>query len=432
VSAGAGVGAGAVGPSGVPTMVVEQVIARTIEIAAVSAPPLDEGDRTALVRGWWMADGLDEVAVDHVGNVWACVRGGETTQPAVVVAAHLDTVFARDVEHRPLIDGRHLRGPSVGDDSIALAALGSLSVSLPAELPVPVWILATVGEEGLGNLLGVTTALADPRVPVGALVALEGNWLGRVCHVAVGSVRWRVTITGPGGHAWERADAPSAVHVAARAITGLTDVARPVGAQTAINVGRAGGGESINSRAITAWFEVDLRADSQHALDALDALARHAIETAVTEAAVGASNARGGGAQENDAIPVHVSYEEIGRRPAGCLATDHPVVAAAADALRAAGRAVSYTAASTDANAAHRFGIPAVAIGVTVGEGEHTEAEWIDLEPVADGLAILADTVARIAASLATEPMAAQTRSSAGTPSGTHTIEGETTQGASP
>ena len=47
------------------------------------------------------------------------------------------------------------------------------------------------------------------------MIAIEGNYLGRVVNTGVGSVRWRVRYTGPGGHAWERADAPSAVHAAA-------------------------------------------------------------------------------------------------------------------------------------------------------------------------------------------------------------------------
>ena len=98
-----------------------------------------------------------------------------------------------------------------------------------------------------------------------------------------------------------------------------------------------------------------------------------------------------------------VVFEEIGRRPAGALARTHPLVEAAAAALRAAGREVSFTAASTDANAAHPLGVPAVAVGVTVGAGEHTEDEWIELAPVAVGLPILADTVVRAAATLTPE-----------------------------
>ena len=52
-------------------------------------------------------------------------------------------------------------------------------------------------------------------------------------------------------------------------------------------------------------------------------------------------------------------------------------------------------ATSTDANAAHARGIPAVALGITTGSGEHTPREWIDIAPISEGLSVLAETVTR-------------------------------------
>ncbi len=101
----------------------------------MAAPPLDEGDRTARVRDWWTADGLAGLRVDPIGNVWARLRDGDAggDGPAVVVAAHLDTVFARSVAHGATRDGDRLLGPSVGDDSVALAALSALDALLPVD-----------------------------------------------------------------------------------------------------------------------------------------------------------------------------------------------------------------------------------------------------------------------------------------------------------
>src|SRR5690606_3332532 len=145
-------------------------------------------------------------------------------------------------------EGDRLVGPGVGDDTVAVAALSSLHRLLPAEFPVPLWIVATVGEEGLGNLKGMTAALDAPPQPVAALIALEGNYLGRVTTTGVGSHRLAVTVRGPGGHAWEDADTPSAVHVAAALIHRLDRLPRPDG-RTSLNVGTVTGGTSINARA---------------------------------------------------------------------------------------------------------------------------------------------------------------------------------------
>lgn len=360
----------------------EQVVSRTIELSQVPAPPGHEQERAALVRDWWAADRLPGVHLDGAGNVRARLRAGAPGQPAVLVCAHLDTVFGPEVRHGlTLADGR-LTGPGAGDDTVAVCSLGVLDGLLPSELRHPVWIVATVGEEGLGNLAGVRALLADPPGPVRAVIALEGNYLGRVNITGVGSVRWQVTVTAPGGHAWEDAAAPSAVHEAARLAAQLATLARPAPApgdaapKTTVNVGRFQGGESVNSRAQHAEFLIDLRSGDAGALQSLTDAASAVLRTV--------------------APPAELSVQVIGERPAGGLDSDHPLATLAAEALWAAGMTPRLTAASTDANAAYPLGIPALTLGITTGEGTHTEQEWIDVEPVATGLTALAATITRL------------------------------------
>ena len=379
-----------------------------------------------MIRDWWSADGLDAVAVDGAGNVRARLRAGDPGRPAVLLCAHLDTVFGPEITHAVVRHGGRLSGPGVGDNTVAVCALGALDVLLPGDLRHPVWIVATTGEEGLGNLAGVRALLDDPPGPVRALIALEGNYLGRVNVTGVGSTRWRVTVTGPGGHAWEEAGQPSAVHEAARLVTALASLAHPEPAQpdpgraasrpaasqphpgpsqpdpgqphpgpshpdpgqphpgqptltqpkTTVNVGLIEGGESVNSRAQRAEFLVNLRSGDPAALDALRAAARAVLD--------------------DPAVPLAVSVHTIGERPAGQLDPDHPLATLAAQVLREAGITPRLTAASTDANAAYPRGIPALTLGITTGEGTHTEQEWIDADPVAAGLAALAATVVRL------------------------------------
>lgn len=346
------------------------VLDRTIALASVPAPTGEEGPRAGVVEGWWLADGLADVHRDSAGNVWGRARGGEGD--AVVVAAHLDTVFAADVPHAPVLADGRLRGPGVGDDAVGLAALSAAAGLLGASGP-PVWLLATVGEEGLGNLRGATAALETPPVPVGAFVAVEGNYLGRVSCLGVGSVRWRIRACGPGGHAWEARRVLSAVHAVATIAAGIAAIEPPPG--TAVNVGRIGGGEGINVRAREAWCEVDLRAEDPAALEDL--------ERTVGAIASGAP------------ADLRVEHDLLGRRPAGRVPASHPLPDAAVAALDEAGIAAHMPATSTDANAAHARGIPAIAVGITTGSGEHTAEEWIDVEPIADGVEVLARTVER-------------------------------------
>ncbi len=349
------------------------VLARTVELAAVPGPPLDESDRAAVVARWWQADGL-RPQVDLVGNVVARLRTGEG--PATFVAAHLDTVFGRDIPHgTEQRDGR-LYGVGVGDNSVAVAALALLDRLLPQDLSRPVWIAATTAEEGLGNLAGALHLVEHPPAGMGVLIALEGNYLGRVATVGVGSIRWLVELEGPGGHSWEAADAPSAIHDLARIIVGLEGLLPDARARarSSLNVGQIEGGESINARARRAALRVDIRSADPTVLVDLDSAARRVVDSETQLA---------------------TTYEELGRRPAGSIAETHPLVAAADAALTAVEIDPEHVAASTDANAAYAAGIPAVTIGITFGSGEHTPGEWIETGPIGTGLAALADTIVR-------------------------------------
>jgi acetylornithine deacetylase/succinyl-diaminopimelate desuccinylase-like protein len=354
----------------VRTALADTVLTRTVELARIPAPTGSEHDRAAVVRRWWEEDGR-RPRTDDAGNVWAQAGGGDG--PGLLVCAHLDTVFPATVPHVVITGAGRLSGPSVGDDSIGVASLAAVArLAPPGPGTGPLWLVATVGEEGTGNLAGIRYALDHAPQPVAAVIAIEGNYLGRVVITGVGSVRWRVSYHGPGGHAWERSGAPSAVHAAVHAgaqLAGL-DVA---GARCSVNIGTIGGGEAINARAREAWFEVDLRADSAAALASLAGQAGAIVRAA------------------DDQIRVRI--DEIGSRPAGGVAGSSALVRAAVAAHERAGVPVELGAASTDANAAYAAGIPAVALGVTRGEGEHTPEEWIETAPVADGLGVLAETI---------------------------------------
>lgn len=355
----------------VPPELVELVIERTLQLAAIPAPPLHEQRRAEVVSSWWQAISSD-VHVDDLHNVWAAIRSGPGA--AVVVAAHLDTVFGPEVEHGVVARDGLLCGPSVGDDSVAVAALAALDSLLPADFDRPVWLLATIGEEGVGNLAGIRHALATAPTEIDAVIAIEGNWLGRVCVTGVGSFRSRVELTGPGGHAWEASDVDSAVHAVARIVAALDRAERPALGRTAINVGHIEGGQAINVRAPSASFEIDLRADTAAGLSALTAT----FERLVDE-------------HKGD---MSATMSILGERPAGGLDPQHPLALAAIDALASVGLDATLTAASTDANAVHAVGIPALAVGITVGSGEHTLEEWIDPSLIGSGLAALAETIA--------------------------------------
>ena len=273
-----------------PALLARVVLERTIAIAKIPAPSGSEARRAELVKGWWSADGWDRVEGDETGNVWALVRSGRGG--AIVLCAHLDTVFGDDVAHDAREEGGRLLGPGVGDDSVGVAALSA------ADRPLDGHPRGAGVDPRDGRRRGVGQPPRDPRSaralrpPIDVVIAVEGNYLGRVSASGVGSIRWRVHVTGPGGHAWEAPDAPSAIHAVAAMVAELGAL-RVADARTAVNVGGIGGGEAINARARSAWFELDLRAGDPAALDALGRSARSAIDRMRREAS---ARYRGAGA----------------------------------------------------------------------------------------------------------------------------------------
>lgn len=353
---------------------VPTVLAWTKRLAEIPAPTGEEADRSAFVRSLFAAADL-ATTVDELGDVVARYPGRDAApdQPAVLLAAHLDTVFARETPLRVNLAGTRLHGPGVGDNCVGIAATVAVPSILRAagiEPAVDILLTGNVGEEGLGNLRGIR-AVMDAHARIGAVVAVEGHNLGRVTHVAVGSKRLRITASGPGGHSWGDFGRPSALHALAKLIAQLDTIPLSWSPKTTLNVGMIEGGISVNSIAPTASCLVDLRSVEAGALNRLAEKVARTLERA-----------------ERDGISF--TSETLGDRPAGEARLDSVVVQTATAVLAALGVEAAFDASSTDANVALARGVPAVCIGLTTGGNVHREDEFIDTEPLASGLAQLA------------------------------------------
>jgi len=90
---------------------------------------------------------------------------------------------------------------------------------------------------------------------------------------------------------------------------------------------------------------------------------------------------------------VSVTADVIGRRPAGELAQNHPLVRLARRALKQVGIDAYLGVGSTDANIPLSLGYPAICIGLTHGGGAHTVDEYVLTQPVERGLQQLLSVV---------------------------------------
>src|ERR1041385_7784889 len=113
-------------------------------------------------------------------------------------------------------------------------------------------------------------------------VSIDGTGLS-VTNVGVGSYRYRATFKGPGGHSFGSFGMANPIQAMGRAIAKIDAFEVPSNPKTTFNVGRVGGGTSVNAIPFEAWMEVDMRSSDPAALKALDTKFHAALKEAVDE-----------------------------------------------------------------------------------------------------------------------------------------------------
>ena len=202
-----------------------QVIEDQIRFCEIPAPPFGEAARGKVLRQRFEQIGLQNVRIDEVGNVIGD-RPGAARRPLVVMAAHLDTVFPAGTNVKVRREGTVLHGPGIGDDCRGLAALVGVARALndaKVSTPGSITFVADVGEEGLGDLRGMKQLFDHTlKGQVDSFVSIDDTGLS-VVHTHMGSVRYRVTFKGPGGHSFAAFGLPSPIDALGRAVAKIAE-----------------------------------------------------------------------------------------------------------------------------------------------------------------------------------------------------------------
>jgi acetylornithine deacetylase/succinyl-diaminopimelate desuccinylase-like protein len=340
-----------------------------VTIQQIPAPTFAEEARADFIYRRFHEEGLSDISRDGTGNVYACLPGFSPSLP-IVITAHLDTVFPAGTSLETKRQADRISGPGIGDNAIGLAGLIGLLWSIRKSstcLDNDLWLVANVGEEGLGDLRGMRAVVDRFGEKTRGYIILEGMALGQIYHRGLGVQRYLIKINTQGGHSWVNYGQPSAVHELLRVGNQLLDLALPTLPRTTLNIGVIDGGLSVNTIAPEAWVEIDLRSEDYQALVDL---------STKVESIVRSSNKPG--------IRTHVKL--IGERPVGEIPVDHPLVQLASHALKEVGIQPRYNIGSTDANVPLSRGLPAVCLGLTKGSGAHTIEEFIHTRPLSQGL----------------------------------------------
>ncbi|WP_428665977.1 M20/M25/M40 family metallo-hydrolase [Runella sp.] len=343
-----------------------------ILLTEIPAPPFKEEKRAARFSTILKEAGADSVWIDKVGNVLA-LRRGKNSKRRVALDGHLDTVFPLETDVKVKIKGDTLFAPGVGDDTQGLVIVASVLRALEdakIETESDVLFIGSVGEEGLGDLRGVKHLFSNQSPRIDSWISIDGGGIGTLGIMGLGSYRYRVTFKGPGGHSWGAFGLANPQHALGSAIhyfSKAADKFTRTGARTSYNVGRIGGGTSVNSIAFESWMEVDMRSEIPENLNLIDSLLKSSVQQALLEH----------NAMKRMGPALTVDIVKIGDRPSGELTQEIPLIQRAMAAATYFGESPRTGRGSTNSNIPISKGIPAVTIG-RGGKGGNAHAlnEW--------------------------------------------------------
>jgi tripeptide aminopeptidase len=340
-------------------------------ICEIPAPPFKEEVRGKELARLFEKAGLKDVRIDKAGNVIG-VRPGASAHPNLVFSAHLDTVFPEGTNVKVTREGTMLKGPGIGDDCRGLVVMLAVIRAMDeakVKTPGTITFVADVGEEGLGDLRGMKELFyGSLKGQIDKFISVDGTGLG-VTNIGVGSNRYRVTFKGPGGHSFGAFGMVNPIQAMGRAIAKIDAFEVPSDPKTTFNVGRVGGGTSVNAIPFEAWMEVDMRSADPTSLKAVDTKFNAAVKEAAEE-----ENKRW-----NNKGTITVAAELVGIRPAGQTPKDSAIVQTALGVSRAMEIKEVLREGSTDSNVPMSLNIPAITIsGGGNGTGAHALTEAFD------------------------------------------------------
>jgi acetylornithine deacetylase/succinyl-diaminopimelate desuccinylase-like protein len=361
------------------------------DLVAIPGPPFGEQARSEWLMARFAEAGLEQVSCDEVGNVVAFLPStmlpAESTGPVVVLSAHLDTVFPAETRLTPVVDGDRLEAPGACDNGAGVVGMLAIAHALAqskAELPAPLILLGNVGEEGEGDLRGVRHFYkqAARTGRIAAHIVLDGAGADAVVTQALGSRRFQISISGPGGHSFTDAGTPNPIAALASALATVAQTKLPQEPRTTLSLGTIHGGTSVNSIPECAQATIDFRSTSAEELVRLEVALHRAVEDSVDHwngiARSSLSRIRG---------LLSFNILKIGDRPAAQLASDSALLETLRAVDRHLGLRTDLRLGSTDANIPLSLGVPALSMGAGGdGGGAHTLGEWYSAKDRETGL----------------------------------------------
>ncbi len=355
----------------------DRFVKELVALNEIPAPPFKEQARAKAYLEMLRQQGLSDVEMDAEGNAMGVRKGTAAGGPMLAILAHLDTVFPEGTDVKVKRQGTRLAAPGIGDNTRGLALMLAVVRAMQAgkfQTTSDVLFVGNVGEEGEGDLRGAKFVLRQGRYKdrIKQFIAIDGGEQGNITRGGVGSLRYRVTFKGPGGHSYGAFGLVNPAFAMGSAIAKFSRLHVPVEPKTTFNIGVVRGGTSVNSIPSGVSMDVDMRSESCAELKKVNEEFLSIVRQAVDEE---------NGARSTREGKIEADPKLIGDRPCGETPASSPIVQMTTAVVKAFGLTPNYSTSSTDSNVPMNMGIPAVTIGRGGPGGRaHAPDEWTDVE----------------------------------------------------
>ncbi|TVQ03527.1 MAG: M20/M25/M40 family metallo-hydrolase [Balneolaceae bacterium] len=358
----------------------EVLLANLVMVGEIPAPTFQESRRVEFILNRFDEAGLTDSSIDDAGNGIGVLAGSDS-KSALLLNAHADTIFSEKTDHTMQVSSDSITGPGVADNAIGLAAMITLPYileDLKIKLKNDLILLAGVKSLGRGNLEGMRFFLENNPFKINKAICIEGIQLGRLSYSSIGMLRGEITCRVPETYDWSRFGDSSAILTLNEVINKINDMRLPRRPRTSIVMGSIEGGSSFNTIARDATLRFEVRSESQEVVE-------RAGET-INDITLEVSSKTGD----------QVELDIFAKRIPGGIPYSHPLTRCARVVMESLDIEPRLAPSISELSALIDKKIPALTLGVTVGERTFKTNETIQIEPIYKGLAHLIGTILAI------------------------------------
>lgn len=350
----------------------DTIISNLIMIGETPAPTFEEGHRAQKVLNRFSEFGLQNCSLDEKGNACGIIPG-TSGDSNILIVGHLDTIFPKTVDHTiSLLPEGRVKGPAVGDDSLALAVMTTLPLlldELDIKLGSNLIFIATTRSLGNGDIEGIRFFLDHYKKPIRAGICVEGVRLGRLSYSSYGMLRGKLSNIIPEEYDWSRFNSGGSIINMNELINHILEIPLKQKPKTSILLGSVKGGKSYNTKPRKTVLRFEIRSEDDLEVERIASQIQFLADE--MQARTGTTT----------------TFEEISRRKSGGMNFSHSLNIVAREILKNMEVTARITPSMSELSAFIAKKIPAVTIGLTTGENMEEPDEIINIAPLKKGVA---------------------------------------------